>query len=170
MTNQLNSGQLPASFRDPSGFLFSRGRVLYRQVNKAYEREYARLMESGLYEKLVKVGLLIPHVELETSLTESESAGATAHKVIQPEHVAFISYPYEWSFSQLKDAALATLSIQKRAPGLPTQWPGLDWSGPVKVATDSRTFHFSAGDDFVRQLQGRHRMRPHTNLFHPQRD
>ena len=115
MTNQLNSGQLPASFRDPSGFLFSRGGVLYRQINKAYEREYARLMESGLYEKLVKVGLLIPHVELETSLTESESAGATAHKVIQPEHVAFISYPYEWSFSQLKDAALATLSIQKRA-------------------------------------------------------
>ena len=115
MTNQLNSGQLPASFRDPSGFLFSRGGVLYRQVNKAYEREYARLMESGLYEKLVKVGLLIPHVELETSLIESDAAGATAHKVIQPEHVAFISYPYEWSFSQLKDAALATLSIQKRA-------------------------------------------------------
>ena len=115
MTNQLNSGQLPASFRDPSGFLFSRGGVLYRQINKAYEREYARLMESGLYEKLVKVGLLIPHVELETSLIESDAAGATAHKVIQPEHVAFISYPYEWSFSQLKDAALATLSIQKRA-------------------------------------------------------
>ena len=115
MTNQLNNGQLPASFRDPSGFLFSRGGVLYRQVNKAYEREYARLMESGLYEKLVKVGLLIPHVELDTSLTKSDAAGATAHKVIQPEHVAFISYPYEWSFSQLKDAALATLSIQKRA-------------------------------------------------------
>ena len=115
MTNYLNSGQLPASFRDPSGFLFSRGGILYRQVNQAYEREYARLMESGLYEKLVKARLLIPHVELETSLAESDAAGATAHKVIQPERVMFISYPYEWSFSQLKDAALATLSIQKRA-------------------------------------------------------
>ena len=29
--------------------------------------------------------------------------------------VPFISYPYEWSFGALKDAALATLSIQKRA-------------------------------------------------------
>ncbi len=29
--------------------------------------------------------------------------------------MSFISYPYEWSFGQLKDAALATLSIQKRA-------------------------------------------------------
>ena len=34
---------------------------------------------------------------------------------MQPDLVPFISYPYEWSFSQYKDAALATLSIQKRA-------------------------------------------------------
>src|SRR4029453_8722814 len=31
------------------------------------------------------------------------------------ERVPFISYPYEWSFGQLKDAALATLSFQRRA-------------------------------------------------------
>ena len=36
-----------------------------------------------------------------------------AWKVIKPERVGFISYPYEWSFSQLKDAALLTLSLQK---------------------------------------------------------
>ena len=111
MTNQLNSGQLPASFRDPSGFLFSRGGVLYRQVNRAYEHEYARLFDSGLYEKLVKAGRLIPHVETNQASAESE----TCFKVIQPERVPFISYPYEWSFSQLKDAALATLSIHRRA-------------------------------------------------------
>jgi hypothetical protein len=76
-------------------------------------------MESGLYERLVKAGLLIQHVEVEqepapertSALRESEAA----HKVIQPNRVPFISYPYEWSFGQLKDAALATLSIQKRA-------------------------------------------------------
>ena len=111
MTNQLNSRQLPASFRDPSGFLFSRGGVLYRQVNRVYEQEYIRLFESGLYEKLVRARLLIPHVEVDQALAESESA----YKVIQPERVPFISYPYEWSFSQLKDAAVVTLSIQRRA-------------------------------------------------------
>ena len=68
-------------------------------------------MESGLYEKLVKAGLLIPHVEVD----QPPAGEATALKVIQPERVPFISYPYEWSFSQLKSAALATLSIQKRA-------------------------------------------------------
>lgn len=103
--------KLSASFRDPSGFLFSRNGVLYRQINRAYEKDYVRLMDSGLYERLVKAGLLIPHVEVDQALAQSEAG----FKVIQPERVAFISYPYEWSFSQLKDAALATLSIQKRA-------------------------------------------------------
>ena len=111
MTTRSNSGQLAASFRDPSGFLFSRGGILYRQVNRAYEQEYARLMESGLYEKLVKARLLIPHVEV----NPPPAATAAAHKIIQPERVPFISYPYEWAFGQLKDAALATLSIQRRA-------------------------------------------------------
>jgi hypothetical protein len=106
-----NKGQLSASFRDPSGFLFSRGGVLYRQVNRKYEQEYARLMESGLYEKLVKAGLLIPHVEVD----QDPAAPDSVYKVIQPERVPFISYPYEWSFGQLKDAALATLSFQRRA-------------------------------------------------------
>ena len=111
MTTQLNSGQLSASFRDPNGFLFDRDGVLYRQVNLLYEQEYRRLMESGLYEKLVKAGLLVPHVEVENIQAEA----GQCFKVIQPERVPFISYPYEWSFGQLKDAALATLSIQKRA-------------------------------------------------------
>jgi hypothetical protein len=106
--------QLPASFRDPSGFLFTRNGILHRQINRAYSKDYARFIDSGLYEKLVKAGLLIPHVEVDAST----ALGADAFKVIQPERVPFISYPYEWSFSQLKDAALATLSIQKRALNL----------------------------------------------------
>ena len=112
MTNlNQSNGKLSASFRDPSGFLFYRDGVLYRQVNHKYEQEYARLRESGLYDKLVKAGLVIPHVEVDQAPAEPD----LVHKVIQPERVPFISYPYEWSFSQLKDAALATLSIQRRA-------------------------------------------------------
>ncbi len=111
MTTQLNEGQLSASFRDPSGFLFSRDGILYRQVNRKYEQEYLRLMESGLYEKLIKAGLLIPHMDADQPPAEMNAS----YKIIRPERVPFISYPYEWSFGQLKDAALATLSIQRRA-------------------------------------------------------
>lgn len=110
MTTQ-NSDSIGASFRDPSGFLFSRNGILYRQINRAYMDDYSHLLNSGLYDKLVKAGLLVPHTEVNEKPAESE----LAYKVIQPERVPFISYPYEWSFSQLKDAALTTLSIQRRA-------------------------------------------------------
>ena len=93
-TTSQSSGKLSASFRDPSGFLFSRDGTLYRQVNRKYEREYTRLQESGLYEKLVKAGLLVPHIEVDQGPAESDSV----YRVLQPERVPFISYPYEWSF------------------------------------------------------------------------
>ncbi|MGH7499957.1 MAG: SAM-dependent methyltransferase, partial [Gemmatimonadales bacterium] len=43
------------------------------------------------------------------------AATAQACAVLQPERVPFISYPYEWSFGQLRDAALLTLTLQERA-------------------------------------------------------
>lgn len=99
------------SFRDPSGFLFKHDGVLYRQINRKYAEEYDLLMGSGLYENLTKGRLLIPHEEATTAPADPQHA----YKVIRPDTVLFISYPYEWSFSQLKDAALATLAIQLRA-------------------------------------------------------
>jgi hypothetical protein len=103
--------RLPASFRDPSGFVFLHDDALYRQINAVYKDNYDRLVSSGLYQRLVNAGLLIPHVEVSLELARSDDA----YKVIQPQVVPFISYPYEWSFSQLKSAALATLEVQKIA-------------------------------------------------------
>lgn len=105
------TSRLDASFRDPSGFLFTFDGALYRQVNHHYAAEYDRLMTSGLYDRLVRAGLLIPHREADVPPAEPD----LAYKVIRPEKVRFISYPYEWSFTQLKDAALATLTLQRRA-------------------------------------------------------
>lgn len=105
------SNILAASFRDPSGFLFRYEGKLYRQINKVYAHDYRLLNESGLYDRLVEKGLLIPHTEAHEELAQTSDALC----IIQPQLVPFISYPYEWSFSQLKDAALATLRIQKIA-------------------------------------------------------
>jgi len=106
-----NNDRLSASFRDPSGFLFEHKGILYRQVNQSYAPDYELLMKSGLYEKLSKAGMLVRHTEVSISPPEPN----IAYKIIQPELVKFISYPYEWPFGLLKDAALVTLSIQKRA-------------------------------------------------------
>ena len=104
-------GPLSGSFRDPGGFLFRRDGVLYRQVNRSCAADLGLLHESGLYEVLVGKGLLIPHREAPLELAPAPGAAC----VIAPEPVPFISYPYEWCFSQLQDAALATLRVQKLA-------------------------------------------------------
>jgi len=105
------SNILSSSFRDPSGFLFRYEGELYRQINKVYAEDYRLLNESGLYGRLVEKALLIPHSPAHEELAQSDQV----HCIIKPELVPFISYPYEWSFSQLKDAALVTLRIQKIA-------------------------------------------------------
>ena len=107
----MNSRVHPASFRDPSGFLFRRDGILYRQVNHSYQEEYELLNSSGLYAELVEKGWLVAHAEVDVEPGQA----SLAYKILRPELVEPISYPYEWSFSQLKDAALRTLSIQKRA-------------------------------------------------------
>ncbi len=101
----------PASFRDPSGFLFLFESKIYRQINHSYRENYKHFQQSGLYQSLIDSDLLIPHEESDVVAAQPD----IAYKVIEPEQVSFISYPYEWSFSQLKDAALATLVIQKEA-------------------------------------------------------
>lgn len=97
---------LPSSFRDPSGFVFEKDGKIFRQINFSYQENYDYLMSSGLYEKLIEKGWLISHEEIDTT------AEKDAYKTILPEQIPFISHPYEWCFSQLKDAALLTLQIQ----------------------------------------------------------
>jgi hypothetical protein len=99
-----------ASFRDPSGFVFRRDGIVYRQINQGYRENYSYLLESGLYNELTSAGLLIAHEEMDVA----PAVVPNAFKIIKPRPVAFISYPYEWCFSQLRDAALATLSVMKR--------------------------------------------------------
>jgi hypothetical protein len=91
----------PGSFRDPAGSVFWSGKHVYRQITEFGKDDYDTLMQSGLYEALVKKGLLITHKEVKNNFS------IDTYKIIQPKTVPFITYPYEWSFSQLKDAALA---------------------------------------------------------------
>ncbi len=107
----MPNNAVAGSFRDPSGFVFTAGGLLYRQVNQVYREEYDALLASGLYAALVREGLMVAHTEVAPTL----AADDRAYKVIQPERLPFISYPYEWAFEQLQDAALLTLRIQRLA-------------------------------------------------------
>jgi ribosomal protein L11 methylase PrmA len=106
--------RLGASFRDPAAFVFTREGVVYRQVNEAGREDYDRLMSSGLYAKLTAAGDLVPHDEEDPAVGLDDRAV----RVLRPERIAFISHPYEWCFSQLQDAALLTLRLQRTAMAL----------------------------------------------------
>ena len=103
--------RIGGSFRDPSGFTFLANGDVYRQVNSSYKRHYDWLMSSGLYTALDAGQLLVSHVET----AHQPGQGTDTYKVLRPTQIPFISYPYEWCFGQLKDAALLTLEVQALA-------------------------------------------------------
>jgi len=109
MTNK--SIEVESSFRDPSGFVFHLDSKIYRQINPSYQKDYELLMSSGLYQNLTDQEFMISHQEVDREFVQSKGA----YKIIQPEKIAYISYPYEWCFSQLKDAASLTLRIAREA-------------------------------------------------------
>ncbi len=101
----------PSSYRDPSGFVFYANGNLYRQVNKIFKDDFDLFLSGGLYQHLVEKNILIRH----TIVNENLTGLPQWYKIIQPEVVPFISYPYEWCFDMLKDAALQTLKAATEA-------------------------------------------------------
>jgi ribosomal protein L11 methylase PrmA len=101
----------PGSYRDPGGFVYRRDGVLLRQIGPTAIDDWDAFLASGLAEGLVTAHRLIGHEP--ASLADAATSDARA--VIRPEPIEFISYPFEWTFSELQDAALLTLDIELEA-------------------------------------------------------
>jgi hypothetical protein len=101
----------PASFRDRDGFIFEYEGSFYRAIHENYLETYEKLITSGLYRTLVEEELLISHEEEKTF-----PLSIPGHPlIIRPFQIKQITYPYEWSYEQYRDAALCTLRIQELA-------------------------------------------------------
>jgi ribosomal protein L11 methylase PrmA len=96
------------SFRDPSGFVFWRDGEPYRQIEQRFKAEWDAFRASSLMGRLIDQERLIGFETVGLELAE----GPNAHAVIKPDPIQFISYPYEWTFGELRDAALLTLDTQ----------------------------------------------------------
>ena len=95
-----------SSFKDRAARVVKYNGEIYRLIYDFGKADYDKLMTSGLYDFLVSNGKLVSHIECEKFVP--------VYKVIKPQKV-FITYPYEWCFSQFKEAALLTLDIQEAA-------------------------------------------------------
>lgn len=95
------------SYRDNAGFVITNNTGVYRYVRHSYAREYDHLMSSGLYQRLVDEALLIGHTEM----TIDEDEKQVFHKLLSPEFIDLISFPFEWSAGQWKEMILSFLKI-----------------------------------------------------------
>jgi len=103
----------PASFRDPESYVVRFNGLVHRVITDDYLPVYNQLKQSGLYDELVEAGLLLEHSASKNH--RLKDAFDDAKLILTPKQISFISYPYEWSYTELKDAALTTLEIQRRA-------------------------------------------------------
>ena len=99
--------QQAISYRDRDGFIVVTDQTAQRYVHHSYAKTYDQLMQSGLYQRLVGEGLLISHVEKSLGYEE----GIQYYKILEPQFLPFISYPYEWTANQWKEALLNLLKI-----------------------------------------------------------
>lgn len=102
--------RIKGSFRDPSGYVYKDDGRIYRTINEPASNNFLNLSSNGFYERLISKALLIDFKPLPEEKIINFSPD-TKH-VIEHPYIPFISYPYEWSFSLLKSAALQHLDIQ----------------------------------------------------------
>lgn len=102
----------PGSWRDPSGFVYRRDGVVLRQIAPSFADDWEAYLRGGLHERLVARGLVLP---FEDAPLEAAFDPSSAWRVIRPEPLPLFSWPWEWTFGELRDAALLTLDLQLEA-------------------------------------------------------
>jgi hypothetical protein len=103
------SGVDPASFRDPEAAVFLHDGRLLRGLSERAAEAYRAAHSAGLIPQLVERGLLIEHWEASPPARMPD--GVPSALLLEARRLPVVTYPYEWSFSMLRDAALLTLDV-----------------------------------------------------------
>ncbi len=147
------------SFRDRESRVFYRdGRVL-RALSQPALDDWRALAGSGFFAALQTAGKIVATRELDADDGEAIEVAAPWVAVLEHERIPYVSYPYEWSFTMLRDAALLQLDLLLAALGddmilKDSSSYNVQWNGPQPVFIDVTSFERrTAGDPWAGYLQ-----------------
>jgi hypothetical protein len=140
----------PGSFRDPGGRVFLHDGEVYRTLDEHALGNWKALAATSFFAKEVAAGRIVA-----TELTTDVEAGDDWAGVLHHERIAVITYPYEWTFSMLREAALLQLDLLLAALAegmiLKDSTPfNIQWRGHRPVFIDIGSFErLDKGDIWV---------------------
>jgi hypothetical protein len=102
---------VPGSFRDPDSRVFESGGHVFRALSARGLEDWHALSTSEVFDELTERGAIVETHEVadESAALADGWAGLLRHAA-----VPFVSYPYEWTFGMLRDAALLQLDVLER--------------------------------------------------------
>lgn len=101
------------SFRDPAGGVHRLGDRILRTIAAEYDADFTAALQTGLLDRFVDEGRIVP---FEPAPLAPEALGlAGAKRVLEHPRLPFISHPYEWSFEELRAAALHHIDLHLSA-------------------------------------------------------
>ena len=114
--NTIQISRDPGSYRDPSGHVYHfQGRIL-RTVTQEAATQYEAVRDNNAYNRLRESGAIVSSQELDdTERGNLPEFFANYSYILEHQKILYISYPYEWCFSQLRAAALHHLELQIEA-------------------------------------------------------
>ena len=147
------------SFRDRNGRIMYAGNRVYRGLRAGAYDEWIALSRTQFFRHYVDSGSVVQTREIGMGQFANEENLGSWSAMLEHERVPFISYPYEWSFSMLKNAALLQLqlldaALLERMSMKDASSFNIQWTGSRPVFIDITSFErCKAGDPWAGYLQ-----------------
>lgn len=125
--NKLRSE--PGSFRDRTNRIFYQADAVFRALTAPALADWQQLASTGFFQRLLNEGKIVGTEQVTTPSFQNEASKSVAVERFSPtgaspwvatlkhKKIPVISYPYEWPFGMLQDAALLQLSLLQAALG-----------------------------------------------------
>ncbi|ETX06407.1 methyltransferase [Candidatus Entotheonella palauensis] len=108
----------PGSFRDRHGRIVYYQHKVLRCLSESATSHWTALKSKRFFQDAVAHGHVVATTEVEADAQSLALPDAEYwHTILEHERIPLISYPYEWSFGMLKDAALLQLQLIEDALG-----------------------------------------------------